>query len=66
MNLFGIEYCMLWENLKIGSSVFIKTTADYWAATTYLKKVEEYFNIALDCRPRHEFGCFGLRIWRVA
>jgi hypothetical protein len=65
VKLYGIEYCIMWENMQIGDSVFLKTTADYKTLAPILRRASAYFNRQFDARPRHEGGYFGLRIWRL-
>jgi hypothetical protein len=66
VKLYGIEYCIMWENMQIGDSVFLKTTADYKTLAPTLRKANAYFNRQFEARPRCEDGYFGLRIWRLA
>jgi len=56
----------MWEQLGIGHSFFLKTTATAQEVKKKLKAYEGYLNIKLTTAQRCEFGCYGVRVWRMA
>lgn len=66
INLYGVRYYIPWEKLLPGYSFFIKTTAHHRMVQTELKRASKYFGIVLRARPRHEFGYYGVRVWRLS
>lgn len=66
INLYDVEYYIMWERLGIGHSFFLKTTATAQEVKKKLKAYEDYLNIKLTTAQRCEFGCYGVRVWRIA
>lgn len=65
LNIMGAEYYMPWEDMTVGSSIFLPTTALDRQVARRLKPVARYFDWQFAVRQRCEFGVFGVRIWRV-
>ena len=65
LNVFGAEYYILWEELTVGSSFFIPTTATAAQVKKALRPAERYLDLALEVRQRCEFGRYGVRVWRT-
>lgn len=65
LNVFGAEYYIPWEELTIGSSFFLPTTAVASQVKKSLRPAERYFDWVLEVRQRCEFGRFGVRVWRT-
>jgi len=65
LNIFGAEYYIPWEDVTVGSSFFLPTTALASQVKKLLRPVEKYFDWALEVRQRREFDRFGVRIWRT-
>jgi hypothetical protein len=61
-----VPYYIAWEDLTPGGSFFIKTTAHVSEVRTELLPVIEYFGVNLKAVQRHEFGYYGVRVWRLA
>lgn len=66
INIYGVPYCIAWEELLPGYSFFLKTTATASEVQKLLKKAEKYYNITLKAHNRNEFGYYGVRVWRMA
>ena len=66
LHIYGIPYCIDWENLLPGYSFFLKTTASATEVRKLLKHAEAYYNISLKAHNRNEFGYYGVRVWRMA
>lgn len=66
LDLFGILYYMPWEDFLPGRSVFLKTTDSERSVQRKLKPAEKFFSITLRAHARHEFGYYGVRVWRVS
>jgi hypothetical protein len=65
LNVFGAEYYMPWEEMPVGASVFLPTTALDRQVAKKLRRVERYLDWKFAVRQRCEFGIFGVRVWRV-
>lgn len=63
--LHGVDYFILWEQLEIGASFFLPTTATQLQAFTALRPYARYLGIELQVRNRCEYGRYGVRVWRV-
>ncbi len=65
LNIFGAEYFIPWEELTVGSSFFLPTTATAGQVKKLLRPVERHFDWALAVRQRREFDRYGVRVWRT-
>jgi hypothetical protein len=65
IDLYGVLYYMPWEEFLPGRSVFLKTTATARSVQRKLKPAETYLQIVLRAHARHEFGYYGVRVWRI-
>lgn len=61
----GIHYYVDWPNLRSGSSFFLKTTATAREVLAALKEPAGPVYPFLKARERHEFGYYGVRVWRL-
>ena len=62
----GTTFCVIWEELGVGSSFFLPTTATVAQVKSALRPGAKYFNVELDASPRVERGLYGIRVWRLA
>lgn len=62
----GVNYAVPWDEMDIGHSVFIKTAATAGQVQREATAAGKRFNIKLVARARHEFGYYGVRIWRIS
>lgn len=60
----GILYYIAWEELHVGCSFFLKTTASARTVQKELTRVGRYFSMTLKAVNRVEFGYYGVRVWR--
>lgn len=63
--LHGVDYFILWDQLSIGASFFLPTTATAKQATKALQPYAHHLGIELQVRNRCEYGRYGVRVWRV-
>ena len=66
LHIYGIPYCIAWEELLPGYSFFLKTTATAGEVQKLLKGAEQHYGISLKAHNRNEFGYYGVRVWRMA
>ena len=66
INLYGILYYIPWEKMLPGNSFYLKTTAHRSIVQKELIRAEKYFRVVLQAQQRCEFGCYGVRVWRLA
>lgn len=65
LNILGAEYGIPWEDLPVGGSFFLPTTATAVQVAKLLVPYEQLLDIILAVRQRREFGVYGVRIWRL-
>lgn len=65
VEIHGIEYFIYWEQMKIGASFFLPTTATPAQAMAVLKPIARTLNYTLKAQPRREYGRYGVRVWRM-
>ena len=65
VEILGIEYFIYWEQMTVGASFFIPTTATPAQALAVLKPVARRLNYKLKAQPRREYGRYGVRVWRM-
>lgn len=65
VELNGVEYFIYWEQMTVGASFFIPTTATPAQALSVLKPVARKFNYKIKAQPRREYGRYGVRVWRM-
>ena len=63
--LHGVDYFILWDQVSIGASFFLPTTATKAQAFKALQPYARYLRIGLQVRNRCEYGRYGVRVWRV-
>lgn len=63
--LHGVDYFIMWEQVAIGASFFLPTTATQQQAFKALRPYARYLGIELQVRNRCEYGRYGVRVWRV-
>ena len=63
--IHDVEYFIYWEQMTVGASFFIPTTATPVQALAALKPTARQLNYKLKAQPRCEYGRFGVRIWRM-
>lgn len=63
--LHGVDYFIFWDQLHIGASFFLPTTATKAQAFEALQPYARYLGIQLQVRNRCEYGRYGVRVWRV-
>jgi len=66
INLYGVDYYIPWESMPIGSSVFLKTTAEVSEVNEHVIKINKHFRCTFAAQQRCEYGYFGIRIWRIS
>lgn len=60
-----IEYFIFWEQMSIGASFFLPTTATANQVLLRLKYRAQQLRITLRAQPRREYGRYGVRVWRI-
>ncbi len=65
LNILGADYFIPWEDVRVGCSFFLPTTATDKQVAKLLAPAEEYFDITLAVANRVEYGRYGVRIWRL-
>lgn len=65
LTLHGVDYYIYWEDLRIGSSFFLPTTASVAQVSSALRPVARGLKFELTARARREYGRYGVRVWRV-
>jgi hypothetical protein len=65
LNIWGAEYYIPWEGMRVGASFFVPTTALVSQVRPQLRKIAAHFDWGLEARQRCEFGRYGIRVWRV-
>lgn len=61
----GIEYFIYWEDMILGASFFIPTTATVQQVKAAIKSAVKHYKYKVEVRPRCEYGRYGVRVWRV-
>lgn len=65
IDVYGALYYIRWEDMQVGHSVFIKTTASAKVVKQAIGPAAKYFSFYLKAHNRCEFGYYGVRIWRL-
>lgn len=65
IDLYGMPYYIYWENLSIGASFFLPTTATPAQVDKALTAAKKHLNFRFAVRARREFGRHGVRVWRI-
>lgn len=65
VTLHDVEYFIFWDQLTVGASFFIPTTATPRQALDALKPATKSLGIKLAARTRREYGRYGVRVWRL-
>lgn len=65
LNILGADYFIPWEDVRVGCSFFLPTTATDRQVAATLANVEKYLDIDLAVANRVEYGRYGVRIWRL-
>jgi hypothetical protein len=65
VDIFGAQYFIPWEEVTVGSSFFLPTTATAKQVRESLAPAAAYFQARFETRARREFGLYGVRVWRV-
>ena len=60
-----VEYFIFWEQMSIGASFFLPTTATATQVMLRLKRRAQHLRITLRAQPRREYGRYGVRVWRM-
>lgn len=63
--LHRVDYFIFWDQLPIGGSFFMPTTATQTQAFKALQPYARHLRIGLQVRNRCEYGRYGVRVWRV-
>ena len=66
LDVAGSEYYICWEDVTVGASFFLPTTATPKQVLHSARFAAKHFDIILDARPRVERGLYGIRVWRTA
>ena len=61
----GVPYVIPWSRFKPGCSFFIKTTYTADTVLEVLHDLAEHYGMVLAASNRHEFGYYGVRVWRM-
>jgi hypothetical protein len=64
ITLYGVPYCIPWEDLSQGGSFFLKTTATARMVNAELRRHQEKLGLILKAVNRVEHGYYGVRVWR--
>jgi hypothetical protein len=65
VTLHGVEYLIRWENMTLGSSFFLPTTATVQQVRTALREAARVYGYRIELRTRREYGRYGVRVWRM-
>lgn len=65
LRILGADYFIPWEDVRVGCSFFLPTTATEKQVADLLGYYEQYFDIDLAVANRVEYGRYGVRIWRL-
>jgi hypothetical protein len=65
LELWGLEYYIMWEKMRVGSSFFLPTTATAGQVLKALRPVAKELDWTFAAHPRCEFGRYGVRVWRT-
>jgi hypothetical protein len=65
LTFFGVPYYIRWEELDVGCSFFLRTTASQDMVVAALAPAKSHLKMEFVCRPRCEFGMYGIRVWRI-
>ena len=65
VEIHGIEYFIYWEQMTVGASCFLPTTATAKQVMAALRPVARTLNYKLKAQPRREYGRYGVRVWRM-
>lgn len=65
LDILGAQYFIPWEDVLVGCSFFLPTTATEKQVAACLGNVEMYLDIDLAVANRVEYGRYGVRIWRL-
>lgn len=60
-----MPYHIPWEDLPVGGSFFMKTTAHARMVQPQLNRIGEALAFNLRAVNRVEFGFYGVRVWRL-
>lgn len=60
-----VTYGLPWHDMPVGGSFFLPTTLTAPQARKLLRPRARAAGIAIEVRERHEFGRYGVRVWRV-
>lgn len=63
--IHDVEYFIYWEQMTVGASFFLPTTATPVQAMAVLKPIARALNYKLKAQPRREYGRYGVRVWRM-
>ena len=63
--IHDVEYFIYWEQMTVGASFFLPTTATPAQALAVLRPVARKFNYKIKAQPRREYGRYGVRVWRM-
>lgn len=66
VTILGFKYYIDWARLRVGSSVFLKTTATAEQVMEALREPAGYLWPTLKAHERCEFGYYGVRVWRLS
>lgn len=61
----GMHYVIDWQRLHSGCSFFLKTTATPAQVMYVLRRAAGPLAPYLKAQARHEFGYYGVRVWRL-
>lgn len=65
VNIHGADYYIPWEQVPVGASFFLPTTATARQVRAAFRHAAQYLDYHLEVRRRREFGVLGARVWRV-
>lgn len=65
IKLVGVDYFVRWEDLTVGASFFMPTTATVRQAIQVLDPAAAAYDYDIAVRRRREFGILGVRVWRT-
>lgn len=60
-----VEYFIYWEQMTVGASFFLPTTATAKQVLAALKPTAKTLRYKLEAQPRREYGRYGVRVWRM-
>ena len=65
LDVFGARYYIVWEEVTVGASFFLPTTATAGQVLRALRPAAKHFDWEFAAHPRCEFGRYGVRVWRT-